>query len=100
MRKTSGALLVLAGLGLAVYAVFPDRKPSLTANDDFEIRLPQSAPGQADITAKRPNVSMPSVAGEGPVAAIGQSALSTPAVVTVSPPIEGWPQGARLRPVC
>ena len=85
MRKTSGALLMLAGLGLAVYAVFPDRKPSLAANDDFEIRLPQSAPGQADITAKRANVSMPSVAGEGPVAAIGQSALSTPAVVTVSP---------------
>ena len=85
MRKTSGALLMLAGLGLAVYAVFPDRKPSLAANDDFEIRLPQSAPGQADITAKRANVSMPSVAGEGPVAANGQSALSTPAVVTVSP---------------
>ena len=41
MRKTSGALLMLAGLGLAVYAVSPDSKPSLTGNDDFEIRLPQ-----------------------------------------------------------
>ena len=85
MRKTSGALLMLAGLGLAVYAVVPDHKPSLAVNDDFEIRLPQSAPGQADIAAKRANVSMPSVAGEGPVAAIGPSTLSTPAVVTVSP---------------
>jgi hypothetical protein len=85
MRKTSGALLVLAGLGLAVYALFPDRQPPLAGPDDFEIRLPQSAPRQADVAAKRANVSTPAVAAVSPVAASGPTTLSAPAVVTVSP---------------
>ena len=91
MGKASGVLLVLAGLGLTAYVALPTSKPPVSSNDDFDFQLTQPTLGKTDFAANRSSAPAPSATPSLPRApavdgtqAI-QPALSTPAVVTVSP---------------
>src|SRR5690349_7154610 len=51
MRKASGVLLLLVGLGLAAYALLPVSKPTLPSSDDFDFGLSQTAPNRNEVAA-------------------------------------------------